>query len=304
MVASRVIIILYPPVLKAGVVTLIGLFAFINISCRFQHLLRDLGVVMLPQIAHQGHPVHVHGIDEVVPRDIRVQFLIIGRQDNTHGLIEQPHIPTGRLIGIPGHGQPRVAHTADDVLSGSVVQLFVLCDVARAFHHIGMDTMAQQIDVVLGIADIDIVQGYAAVIQFLDDHGRVLAETGRFQQKFVDLICNADILAVGIVEHLARKVFQIRDVVIGQHDRVAGIDQLRQDRVVLPHHFIAAHGVALDRLQQHIRGRFRRELRFRERPDLAQVLDIAFSFLRIRHFHPDTLPSDNFFKFENVYTLL
>lgn len=78
MVARRMVEVIRPPVLQAGFVPLVGLLVLINVGCRFQHSFRYHRVIVVAQVSHQGHLIHVHGINEPLPRDVRIQLLIIG----------------------------------------------------------------------------------------------------------------------------------------------------------------------------------------------------------------------------------
>ena len=280
----------HPPVLLAGFLSCVLFLMLVDIGGRPQHPLCDLRVIAMAQIGHQSHLVHVHGIGEPCPGDVRVQLLVIGRCDDAHSQVEQLHIPMAILFCLARDRQPDVTHAPDDVLPGLLVQLFIPGNVVGPLQKEGMDARPQQVDVVVLIPHIDIVQGDAVVVQLPDDHGDIVAEAGRLQQQLVDLVGHAAVLAVGIVEQPARRLFQLGDVAVGQRFRIPRVDQLSQQGVVLLHQVEAAHRVALDRLQQEFRSRFRRELRAGEGPHPAKILDIALPFLPIRFFHPDASP--------------
>ena len=280
----------HPPVLQAGLLAPVRALVLVDIGGRPQHPLCDHGVVVLPQVGQLGHLVHVHSIDVPLPGDVRVHFLIIGRLDDPERRLKQFLIPAAVFFRPARDRHPDIAHTPDDILPGLLVQLFIPGNVVGPLQKESMDARPQQVDVVVLIPHIDIVQGDAVVVQLPDDHGDIVAEAGRLQQQLVDLVGHAAVLAVGIVEQPARRLFQLGDVAVGQRFRIPRVDQLSQQGVVLLHQVETAHRVALDRLQQEFRSRFRRELRAGEGPHPAKILDIALPFLPIRLFHPDASP--------------
>ena len=79
------------------------------------------------------------------------------------------------------------------------------------------------------------MQGDARVVQLPDDHGHVFPTAGRCQQQLMHLERHAHILAVRIVEQPARKGTQALDIRFGQGGRVAVVDKLRQQCLILPH---------------------------------------------------------------------
>ena len=214
MVECRMVKVAHPPVLLAGFLSCVLFLMLVDIGGRPQHPLCDLRVIAMAQIGHQGHLVQVHGIGEPCPGDVRVQLLVIGRCDDAHSQVEQLHIPMAILFRLARDRQPDVAHAPDDVLPGLLVQLFIPGNVVGPLQKEGMDARPQQVDVVVLIPHIDIVQGDAVVVQLPDDHGDIVAEAGRLQQQLVDLVGYAAVLAVGIVEQPARRLFQLGDVAV------------------------------------------------------------------------------------------
>ena len=285
MVARRMVEVIRPPVLQAGFVPLVFLLVLINVGCRFQHSFRYHRVIVVAQVSHQGHLIHVHGINEPLPRDVRIQLLIIGRLDDAHGEVEQLKIPLAVRLCLAGDRQTDVAEAADDVLPRLGVHLLVPADIAGRFHKVCMDAGFQQIDPMVVVPDVEVMQGDAVVVKLLHDHPVVLAEAGGFQQQTVDLVGHAAVLAVAKVEQPPCKGFEVGDLLVRQRFRVQHIDQLIQQGVVLLHQPKGAHRVALNLFQQRLRGRLRRKLWFGECPYPAQVLDIAFAFFGIRCFH-------------------
>ena len=126
MVAGSSVKIGHPPVLQARFLTLVFFLVRPDVFRRFQHLPRRLGILLLPQVGQQGHAVHVHGIDVAFPGELRVQRLVMRRLDDLHCEAEPLQIPAAFLVGAAGHPQPGVAHTADEILPGIPVQLFIL----------------------------------------------------------------------------------------------------------------------------------------------------------------------------------
>ena len=235
MVERRMVKVAHPPVLQAGLLAPVRALVLVDIRGRPQHPLCDHGVVVLPQVGQLGHLVHVHSIDVPLPGDVRVHLLIIGRLDDPERRLKQFLIPAAVFFRPARDRHPDVAHAPDDILPGLLVQLFIPGNVVGPLQKEGMDARPQQVDVVVLIPHIDIVQGDAVVVQLPDDHGDIVAETGRLQQQLMDLVGHAAVLAVGIVEQPARRLFQLGDVVVGQRFRVPRIDQLPQQGVVLLH---------------------------------------------------------------------
>ena len=125
MVAGSGVKIGHPPVLQARILTLVLLLVPPDVFRRFQHLPRHLGILLLPQMGQQGHAVHVHVIDVAFPRELRVQCMVMCRLDDVHCAAEPLQIPAAFRMGAAGHPQPGVAHTADEILPGIPVQLFI-----------------------------------------------------------------------------------------------------------------------------------------------------------------------------------
>ena len=70
------------------------------------------------------------------------------------------------------------------------------------------------------------MHGHAGPVQLPDDGPVVLFQAGVVQQQGVDLIGNAAVLAVGVVEQFARELGKARGFLLRQVFRPAGKDQV------------------------------------------------------------------------------
>ena len=129
------------------------------------------------------------------------------------------------------------------------------------------------------------MQGDARVVQLPDDHGHVFPAAGRCQQQLMHLECHTYILAVRVVEQPACKGTQSLDIRFGQGGRVAVVDKLRQQCLILPHQVVASQRVGLD-LVQHGSGSFAlRKAGPGDRAHNAQIPNILFKSLCLRALH-------------------
>ena len=129
------------------------------------------------------------------------------------------------------------------------------------------------------------MQGDARVVQLPDDHGHVFPAAGRCQQQLMHLERHAHILAVRVVEQPARKVTQSLDIRFGQGGRVAVVDKLRQQCLILPHQGVASQRVGLDLFQHGSGSLALRKAGPGDRAHNAQIPNILFKSLCLRALH-------------------
>ena len=118
------------------------------------------------------------------------------------------------------------------------------------------------------------MHGHAGPVQLPDDSPVILFQAGVVQQQGVDLIGNAAVLAVGVVEQLARELGKARGFLLRQVFRPAGKDHFVQDGIALLHQRVGLRRVLLDLFQQV--GGFHSGVGFRAREgtDPAQVFNV------------------------------
>ena len=118
------------------------------------------------------------------------------------------------------------------------------------------------------------MHGHAGPVQLPDDSPVILFQAGVVQQQGVDLIGNAAVLAVGVVEQLARELGKARGFLLRQVFRPAGKDHFVQDGIALLHQRVGLRRVLLDLFQQV--GGFHSGVGFRahEGTDPAQIFNV------------------------------
>ena len=235
MVTGHRVKIAQPPVLLPLVVRLVLRLLPVDVLRRFQHLFRDLRVLKIPQVSQQGHPIRVHGILKFIPGDGGGQLAVIGRADDPHGLVEHFHVSFAVGMAVAGHGHPAVAQAPDDIALGLQVKSLVPGHVGGSLLEVSPHLFAQGIDAGIIAPDIHVMHGHAGPVQLPDDGPVVLFQAGVVQQQGVDLIGNAAVLAVGVVEQLARELGKARGFLLRQVFRPAGKDHFVQDGIALLH---------------------------------------------------------------------
>ena len=263
-----------PPVLQPLVVHLVLRLLPVDVLRRFQHLFRDLRVLKIPQVSQQGHPIRVHGILKFIPGDGGVQLAVIGRADDPHGLVEHFHVSFAVGMAVAGHGHPAVAQAPDDIALGLQVKSLVPGHVGGSLLEVSPHLFAQGIDAGIIAPDIHVMHGHAGPVQLPDDGPVVLFQAGVIQQQGVDLIGNAAVLAVGVVEQFARELGKARGFLLRQVFRPAGKDHFVQDGIALLHQRVGLRRVLLDLFQQV--GGFHSGVGFRahEGTDPAQIFNV------------------------------
>ena len=121
------------------------------------------------------------------------------------------------------------------------------------------------------------MQGDACVVQLPDDHGHVFPAAGRCQQQLMHL--------ERIVEQPARKGTQSLDIRFGQGGRVAVVDKLRQQCLILPQQGVASQRVGLDLFQHGSGSLALRKAGPGDRAHNAQIPNILFKGLCLRALH-------------------
>ena len=276
------------PVLDAFFLVLVFMQILLHILGRFPDLLGDLRIFAVPQIGQQAQLIHVHGVDEAVPRDLRIELLIVG-------IVHDPHCPlkyvqidpaVSRIVPVDGHFA--VAEAADQIAPRLAVKRFVAGQIVCRLLKIGTHLIAEGVESVLLIPDVQVVQGHPAVVQLPDDEGLILPQQSRMEQQLMDLIGDAVVFAVGIGKQPPGKCFQLLNVGVGQLLRPAGKDKLLQKPVVFLHQLEGSDRILLDQIQYLLRRHARFDLGFRKLANRMQIFDITI-LLHLLHAVPHPL---------------
>ena len=172
-------------------------------------------------------------------------------------------------MAVAGHGHPAVAQAPDDIALGLQVKSLVPGHVGGSLLEVSPHLFAQGIDAGIIAPDIHVMHGH--------QQGHVLLGNGKagvIQQQGVDLIGNAAVLAVGVVEQFARELGKARGFLLRQVFRPAGKDHFVQDGIALLHQRVGLRRVLLDLFQQV--GGFHSGVGFRahEGTDPAQIFNV------------------------------
>ena len=126
----------------------------VDIVGRLHHRLGDVRIGVTAQGGKILYPVIMHGINKMIPGNVRIFFSIVGRLKNAHGPVKDCHVSVpvipkflkGRSIPLGFQGKFHISKTAENIGAGlGILQFFVPVQIGGACSEVLADLLGKHI---------------------------------------------------------------------------------------------------------------------------------------------------------------